>query len=85
VDRSSVHLTVVLQRRCTFDTKRVTGRQIKEQAVAPADFALFRRVRGGNEPVPDDVEVEVRDGDHFFARPPASQRLDDDPQMHRRR
>jgi hypothetical protein len=35
----------------------------------PADFALYRRARDGNEPIADDEQVELHGGDHFFARP----------------
>ena len=66
---SSVRITVVVQHQCRFDTEVVTGRQIKETADVPVGFALYRRLRGGNEPIPDDAEVEVHTGDHFFARP----------------
>jgi hypothetical protein len=65
----SVKITVVVQNRYTFDTRRVTGRQIKETASIPLGFALYRRVQGGNEPIRDDAQVELRNGDHFFARP----------------
>jgi hypothetical protein len=47
----------------------VTGRQIIEAANVPAGFALYRRERGGNEPITDDAQVELHNGDHFFARP----------------
>src|SRR6266508_451569 len=66
---SSVRITVIVQNRVTFDTGVMTGRQIKETADIPADFALYRRVKGGNEPMADDAQVELHDGDHFFARP----------------
>jgi hypothetical protein len=66
---SSIRITVVVQNRYTFDTHRVTGRQIKETASIPLGFALYRRVQGGNEPLRDDAQVELRNGDHFFARP----------------
>jgi hypothetical protein len=68
----SVRITVVVQNRYTFDTHRVTGRQIKETARIPAGFALYRRTQGGNEPIRDDAQVELRNGDHFFARPPSN-------------
>ncbi|HEX9375467.1 MAG TPA: multiubiquitin domain-containing protein [Actinomycetota bacterium] len=68
---SGVRITVIVQNRHVFDTELVTGRQIKETAGVPAGFALYRRVRGGNEQVADDAQVELRDGDHFFARPPS--------------
>ena len=65
---SRVRITVIVQNRYTFDTHRVTGRQIKETASIPLGFAR-RRVQGGNEPLRDDAHVELRNGDHFFARP----------------
>ena len=65
----SVKITVVVQNRYTFDAHWVTGRQIKGTARIPADFALFRRAQGGNEPIADDTQVELHSGDHFFARP----------------
>ena len=69
---SSVRITVIVQDRYTFDTHQVTGRQIKETARIPAAFALYRRMQGGNEPIRDDAHVELRNGDHFFARPPSN-------------
>src|SRR5215211_9385956 len=68
----SVRITVIVQNRYTFDAHRVTGRQIKQTARIPAGFALYRRMQGGNEPIPDDAQVELRNGDHFFARPPSN-------------
>lgn len=67
--RSGVRVTVIVQNRYTFDSELVTGRQIKEKAGVPAGFALYRRVQGGNEPISDDALVELRGGDHFFAKP----------------
>lgn len=69
---SSVRITVIVQNRYTFDTHPVTGRQIKQTARIPAAFALYRRTQGGNEPIRDDAQVELRNGDHFFARPPSN-------------
>jgi hypothetical protein len=79
-DRSpKIRVTVVSANRYAFDTEVVTGRQIKEKANLPPDFALYRRTRGGNESIRDDDTVELHEGDHFFARPSASGRtLDDD-------
>jgi hypothetical protein len=76
---SSVRITVIVQNRYTFDTQVVTGKQIKETANVPADFDLYRRVQRGNEPIPDDALVQLRNGDHFFARPASdvSRRRDD--------
>jgi hypothetical protein len=69
---ASVRITVIVQNRYTFNTELVTGSQIKEAANVPTDFALYRRVRSGNEPIEEDAIVELHDGDHFFARPSAS-------------
>ena len=66
---SGVRVTVVVQNRYRIDAAQVTGAQIKEAANIPADFALYRRAQGGNEPILDDVLVHLRNGDHFFARP----------------
>jgi multiubiquitin len=69
---SNVRITVIVQNRYTFDTERVTGRQVREAANVPAGFALFRRAQGGNERISDDEEVKLHNGDHFFARPSSS-------------
>jgi hypothetical protein len=66
---TSVRITVTVANRYTFDTEVITGRQIKETAGVPEGFALYRRVQGGNERIADDEQVELRSGDHFFARP----------------
>lgn len=69
-DRSPrIRITVVIANRYAFDTEVATGKQIKEKGNIPADFALYRRTRGGNESIRDDDSVELHDGDHFFARP----------------
>jgi hypothetical protein len=73
-----IRITVVIANRYTVDTELATGKQIKERANVPAGFALYRRIRGGNEPIPDDAPVELRNGDHFFARPPGSPRAPSD-------
>jgi hypothetical protein len=65
---SSVHITVIVQKRCTLNTGTVTGSWIKQVAGIPADFTLHRRVKGGNEHISDDAPIRMRDGDHFFAR-----------------
>jgi hypothetical protein len=76
----TAHVTVVIANRYVFDAEVVTGRQIKKKANVPARFALYRRTRGGNEPIGDDESVELHDGDHFFARPPGSPRALNDYQ-----
>ena len=68
-ENGRVRITVMVQSRSSFDTQPVTGREIKESAKVPAGYALYRKARGGNELVPDDALVELRNGDHFFARP----------------
>jgi Multiubiquitin len=69
---ASVRITVTVANRYMFETRVVTGRQIKQTAGIPAGFALFRRTLDGNEPIADDEQVELRSGDHFFARPSSS-------------
>jgi hypothetical protein len=69
---SRVRITVVVQNHYTLDTALVTGTQIKETATVPTNFLLYRRVKGGNEPIPDDALIEPHNGDHFFARPPSN-------------
>jgi hypothetical protein len=66
---TSVRISVTIANRYTFDIEVVTGRQIKETAGVPEGFSLYRRGQGGNEWIADDEQVELRSGDHFFARP----------------
>ena len=66
---AGVRITVIVQDRYSFETDRVTGAMIREAANIPAGFALHRRSDQGNEPIADDAEIVIRDGDHFFARP----------------
>ena len=70
--RPGVRITVIVLKRYAFRTEHVTGRLIKEKANVPPGFTLYRRVRGGNELILDDKQVDLRDGDHFFARPSPS-------------
>lgn len=71
---STVRISLTVVNHHTLHTPLVTGRQIKEKAGVPAGFSLYRRTRGGNEPILDDAPVELRDGDHFFALPSTSAR-----------
>lgn len=64
----TVRVTIIVANRYTFDTELMSGRQIKERASIPAGFDLHRRRPGGNESIRDDDTVELRDGDHLFAR-----------------
>jgi hypothetical protein len=66
---SRVRITMIVQNRYMLDARPTTGKQIKESADVPAGFVLYRRVKGGNEPISDDALIEPRNGDHFFARP----------------
>jgi hypothetical protein len=68
--RSSARITVMIESRFVVETGPATGRHLKERGGVPVDFALYRRARGGNEPIHDEDVVEVRNGDHFFARSP---------------
>jgi hypothetical protein len=36
------------------------------------DYSLYLRRPGGNEPISDCERVELRDGEHFFSRPPSN-------------
>jgi hypothetical protein len=69
---SRVRISVIVQNRYTLDPGLMTGKQIKETAHVPAGFDLYRRVKGGNEPISDDALIEPRNGDHFFARAPSN-------------
>jgi hypothetical protein len=68
----SIRITVVIANRYALDIDVATGEQIRQRTNIPAGFALYRRMRGGNEPIGDDDSVQLRDGDHFFARPPSN-------------
>jgi hypothetical protein len=63
---------VINDKHYRFATDDVTGRQIEEKAGIPADYSLYRRHHGENEPIRADEEVELHDGDHFFSRPPSN-------------
>ncbi len=66
---SRIHITLIVQNRYALDAGPKTGKQLKEMANVPTGFVLYRRVKGGNEPISDDALIEPRNGDHFFARP----------------
>lgn len=66
---STVQITVTVQNRYRLDWDAATGHRIEELARIPQALALHRRVPGGNERIHDDDVVQLRDGDHFFARP----------------
>ena len=56
-------------REVEFETSHVTGAQIKAKAGAPSDSELGRRVQGKIEYVPDDQEIEIKNGEHFVVLP----------------
>ena len=68
--RSNARITVMIESRFVVEAGPAMGRQIKQRAEIPPDFALYRRARGGNEPIHDEDVIVVRNGDHFFARSP---------------
>jgi len=41
-------------------------------AGVPADYSLYLRARGSNEPIAPTETVELKPGEHFFTRPPAN-------------
>lgn len=69
----SIHIFVELSqtdhRKVEFDTDIVTGAQIKAEAEAPLEDDLGKRAKGLIEYVPDDQEIEIKNGDHFVVLP----------------
>ena len=63
---------VINDKRYRFDHNVVTGREIKQKGGIPDADALYLRRPGGNEPIADNEEVTLRDGDVFFSRPPSN-------------
>lgn len=62
----------VNDKKVSFDTNTATGAQIKAKAEVPSNYSLYLRSRGSNEPIGDGEEVELKDGQHFFTRPPSN-------------
>lgn len=73
---TTVHIFVELNkndtRKIEFDTDRVTGLQIKQQAGVPADYDLARRQGQKLELVTNDQTIEIKNGEHFVALPPGT-------------
>ena len=63
---------IINDKRYRFDHELVTGRQIKEKAGIPDSYSLYLRRPGDNEPIADDEEVTMHEGDVFFSRPPSN-------------
>ncbi len=58
--------------RYHFDSDDTTGEQIEKKAGIPADYSLYLRREGENEPIRPDEKVELHHGEHFFSRPPSN-------------
>jgi Multiubiquitin len=58
--------------KVTFPTDDAAGAQIKAAAGVPADYSLYRRQKGSNEPIGDTEQIELKEGEHFFTRPPSN-------------
>jgi hypothetical protein len=73
---TTVHIFVELNkndtRKIEFDTDRVTGLQIKQQAGVPTDYDLARRQGQKLELVTNDQTIEIKNGEHFVALPPGT-------------
>ena len=66
-------VTVIINdKHVTFPSDDVTGRQIKEAGGIPLNYSLYLRHPGENEPISNDEQVELHEGDHFFSRPPSN-------------
>lgn len=55
-----------------FDSHRTTGKKLKERAGIADNDSLYLRREGENEPIRDDEEVDLHEGEHFFSRPPSN-------------
>lgn len=55
-----------------FESREVTGREIKEKAHVPDNYSLYLRREGSNEPIADNEKIELHEGEHFFTRPPSN-------------
>jgi hypothetical protein len=62
----------VNNKKVSFGADDVTGAQIKSAAGVAADYSLYRRVKGSNEPIGDAERVDLEEGEHFFTRPPSN-------------
>ena len=60
---------VINDKHYRFLDDDVTGRHIKEKAGIPLDYSLYRRHHGENEPIGNDEQVELHNGEHFFRGP----------------
>ena len=63
---------VINDKKYVFEHHHRTGLEIKEKAGIPADYSLYRRMPGDNEPISNEETVDLHDGEHFFSRPPSN-------------
>jgi hypothetical protein len=63
---------VINDKKYAFEHHVRTGREIKEKAGIPLDYSLYRRSPGQNEPISNDEDVTLHNGEHFFSRPPSN-------------
>lgn len=66
---SSVRITVIVQNRYTFASGTVTGKADQGKSQHPSWFLSLPSHARRERAVPDDLLVELRNGDHLFARP----------------
>jgi hypothetical protein len=59
-------------KRLSFTTDDATGAKILAAAGVPPDYSLFLRAEGSNEPIAPTETVELKNGEHFFTRPPSN-------------
>ncbi len=63
---------VINNKRYRFEDDDVIGLDIKQKADIPDAYSLYRRLPGHNEPISDQEQLELHEGDHFFSRPPSN-------------
>lgn len=71
-----IHIFIEIDRNTRkeleFETREVTGRQIKERAGVPLDNDLARRQGQKLDLVTNDEPVTIKNGDHFVVLPPGT-------------
>jgi hypothetical protein len=60
------------ERKVPFPTRRVTAAEIKATAGIRADYCLYLRKPGANEPFRDSEALWLEPEAHFFTRPASS-------------
>jgi hypothetical protein len=59
-------------KKISFSADDATGAQILAAAGVAPDYSLFLRAEGSNEPIAPTETVELKNGEHFFTRPPSN-------------